>query len=68
MHRRDSLSAAYLMVLSALPHLPASIRLHCTIGVSEQVRDFWRTMDVFMIFTCAGAGRGAFCLQGGNVG
>ncbi|KAK9802032.1 hypothetical protein WJX73_003656 [Symbiochloris irregularis] len=47
------LEAPVLMVLSALPHLPASIRLHCTIGVSEQVRDFWRTMDVFFIFTCA---------------
>lgn len=48
------LEAPALMVLSALPHLPFSIRLHCTIGVSEQVRDFWRTLDVFFIFTCAG--------------
>ena len=54
MRRPESVAASLLMMLSALPHLPASIRLHCTIGVSEQGRDFWRTMDVFMIFTCAG--------------
>ena len=43
-----------VMVLSAFPHAPWSIALHCTIGVSERTRDFLRTMDVFFILTCSG--------------
>ena len=48
-----------VFLLSAVPHLPFSIRLHCTIGVSQQTRDFWRTLDVFFIFSCAGEHRAA---------
>jgi hypothetical protein len=44
------------MALSGLPHAPWSIALHCTIGVNEATRDLLRTMDVFFIVTCAGAG------------
>ena len=48
-----------LMALSGLPHAPWSVALHCTIGVDEATRDFLRTMDVFFIVTCAGAGQRA---------
>ena len=44
----------WVFLLSAAPHAPAAATLHCTIGVSEQRRDLWRTVDVFLIFTCAG--------------
>lgn len=43
-----------LFALSALPHAPFAIRLHCTIGVSERTRDIWRACDIFFIFTCGG--------------
>lgn len=49
------LGPALIMLLAGLPHSPVSIRLHLTIGVSEDVRDFWRTVDVLFIFACAGA-------------
>ena len=43
----------FIFLLSALPHAPFSMGLHCMIGVSQSTRDFWRTLDCLFIFTCA---------------
>lgn len=51
----EMVAPVVVMVLSALPHAPWSVALHCTIGVGERTRDFLRTMDVFFILTCSGA-------------
>jgi len=44
----------WIFLLSAVPHAPFAMRLHLNIGCSEEIRDVWRTLDVFFIFTCAG--------------
>ena len=43
-----------LLYLSAAIHLPFSICCSLFIGISEDVRNMWRGLDVFFIFTCAG--------------
>lgn len=43
-----------LLYLSAVIHLPFSICCSLFVGVSEEIRNLWRGLDVFFIFTCAG--------------
>jgi len=44
-----------LLYLSAAIHLPISICCSLFIGVSKTARNLWRGLDIFFIFTCAGA-------------
>jgi predicted membrane channel-forming protein YqfA (hemolysin III family) len=53
-HLPSEVAVFWIFLLSALPHAPFSIRLHLTIGCSEESRNLWRTLDIFFIFTCAG--------------
>jgi adiponectin receptor len=42
-----------LLWLSCTVHMPFSVGLHCTIGVSAQQRSVWRSLDFLFIFTCS---------------
>lgn len=42
-----------LFWLSCVVHVPFSVGLHCTIGVSAEQRSTWRTLDIGFIFTCS---------------
>ena len=44
----------WIFLLSVVLHAPFAIRFHLTVGTSEAVRDLWRTLDIFFIFTCSG--------------
>lgn len=43
-----------LFWLSCLLHMPFSVGLHTTIGVSAEQRSLWRTLDFLFIFSCSG--------------
>ena len=43
-----------LLYLSAAIHLPFSIGCSLFLGISEDARNLWRSLDIFFIFTCAG--------------
>ena len=43
-----------IYALSSMLHLPFSVKLHISIGVSQQTREKWRALDVLFIILCSG--------------
>ncbi|KAK9838006.1 hypothetical protein WJX74_009489 [Apatococcus lobatus] len=42
-----------IYAVSSMLHLPFSVKLHCSIGVSQKTREKWRALDVLFILLCS---------------
>ncbi len=62
-HFHGSSTPFTLLYLSAALHLPFSICCSLFVGVSEEARNLWRGLDIFFIFTCAGAKQASISLM-----